>query len=117
MVTEFVSKSSSCSAFLQSQSQLVQSGYAIIGNPILGKPLTLIAAKTANTVNVAANAILNAAIAIWAIPHNNKRIVSPKNPAFITTPSPTLRIPAAAFMAAIPVCIASKPETTASYVK
>ena len=62
--TEFASKLSSCSAFPHSQSQLVQSGYEIIGKPILGNPFTLIAATTAKAVKVAAKAILNAAMAI-----------------------------------------------------
>jgi hypothetical protein len=52
------------SAFLQSQSQLVQSGYEIIGNPILGNPFIFAAANIANAVNEAANTTEKAAFAI-----------------------------------------------------
>ena len=64
----FSSKSSSISAFLQSHSQLLHSGYEIIGNPIRGNPLTFIAAPTAKAVKVKANATLNAATIILKIP-------------------------------------------------
>jgi hypothetical protein len=62
LVIELVSKSSLKSAFPQSHSQLVQSGYDIIGSPILGKPFTLIAATTANAVNNAASTTEKAAL-------------------------------------------------------
>ena len=83
-----MSKLSSCSAFPQSQSQLVQSGYAIIGNEILGKPFTFIAAATANTPNAIAKANLNAAAAIKKIPAKINRIPSSINPTFTVTPTP-----------------------------